>query len=562
MAGGVCRTLERAKECAVKGCRVLPLVTLASILLSSCGPGATPTPTAAPTSTRVLIVVATAAVPPTSTPTATLAPASVTALTWRQLKAATYLLPKKDGGPPDGLLPMEEGAFTYAFVPGAASVENYYLYRGVAFGDLNADGAEDAVVILVHSSAGSGTFYHLAVVLNEGGQPRPLSPVFLGDRIVVEHVSVVEGEIDLLLRTYRPDEPFGSTPTLQVAQRYRLSGATVELLDSETLNADRVVSETPTREAVPIVFGGGERSARFVGTTQAFGLDVYTLFAEAGQTLSVNVTSPNDDVFLSIYGQEQGSPLVRSVDEVANWSGVVPVTQEYAINVFAIGLQTEYTLLVELPSPQATPTTTRGPGTVPPRATEPPTGSGGERTVYLTFDDGPTPPYTPEMLELLARYDAGVTFFVVGRNAERFPDLLEAAHAGGHVLGNHTYNHRSLAGISAEDFAAEVQSTADLLGAYAAPCLRPPYGATDAFTRALAAEMGYAVILWNVDTLDWKQPGAEEIVATIVDQVYPGAIVLMHDGGGDREQTVAALETVLQELSAEGYTFQPICPPA
>jgi peptidoglycan/xylan/chitin deacetylase (PgdA/CDA1 family) len=502
------------------------------------------------------------------------APGEASALTWQQLKNATYLFPEDWGGPPDGLLPMEDGTFTYAPIPGAASVENYFLYRGVAFGDIDGDGAEDAAVVLIHSPAGTGVFYHLSLVRNASGEPDPLAPVFLGDRIIVEKVQVTAGEVSLLFRTYRDEEPFGSTPTLQVAHRYGLSEHTLELVDSETLNLDEVVSEAPEAEPIAIAFPEGERSVELEGTTRAFGLATYTLLADEGQALQVKVTSPNDDVFLSIYGLEQPGILVRSQEEVASWSGDLPATQQYAINVFAIGLETDYRLWVELssappaptetpqPLPTAAPTATDAPGTVPPLDTGSSPGDEGERVLYLTFDDGPTPPYTPEMLELLAEYDAQVTFFILGRHAERFTELLQPVHQAGHALGNHTYNHRSLAGISAEDFQSEVEETAALLGDWEAPCLRPPYGATDAFTRPRAAELGYEVVLWNVDPLDWKQPPAEEIAASIVEHAHPGAIVLMHDGGGDRSQSVAALRLALAELADEGYAFRSICEPA
>jgi peptidoglycan/xylan/chitin deacetylase (PgdA/CDA1 family) len=183
----------------------------------------------------------------------------------------------------------------------------------------------------------------------------------------------------------------------------------------------------------------------------------------------------------------------------------------------------------------------------------------GGGAVYLTFDDGPLPPYTREMLDLLAQFDARVTFFVLGQNARTYEELLQAAYQSGHTLGNHTWTHRSLVGISQEEFNGELLQTAAVLGPSAAPCLRPPYGATDSFTRAYAAELGYEVIMWNVDTLDWTRPGPGVIVSTVMEQVYPGAIVLMHDGGGDRTQTVAALEQVLRELTSQGYTLEALC---
>jgi peptidoglycan/xylan/chitin deacetylase (PgdA/CDA1 family) len=494
---------------------------------------------------------------PSVTPTPTVDPSTVPRLTWEQLKGANYLLPMKWGGPPDGMLPMQDGSFTYAFVPGAASVERYLLYRGVAFGDLNADQVEDAVVILIHISAGTGTFYHLVAVLNERGQPRPLEPVFLGDRIIVEQAAVSRGEIALVFKTYRNEEPFGSTPTLQMAQRYLLRGQSLEVVHSGALNADDVVNDTPAVEPVPIVFPEGQRSASYSGQTRPFGLDRYTLQAQAGQMVTVTVTSPNADAFLSIYGLKVPDVLVGAADEMSAWSGLMLSAQEYAINVFAIGLETEYTLKVEVAAPPGTPTPQPVPTAALPPATEEPEAM---PVVYLTFDDGPIPPYTREMLDVLSRHGAQATFFVLGQNVERFPELIDAAYQAGHALGNHTHDHVSLIGISKEDFSSQVQRTTDALGARASPCLRPPYGATDALTRVYAAELGYSVVMWNIDTLDWKRPGAQTIISTVLKQVYPEAIVLMHDGGGDREETVAALDMVLQELRARGYAFQPICP--
>jgi peptidoglycan/xylan/chitin deacetylase (PgdA/CDA1 family) len=247
-----------------------------------------------------------------------------------------------------------------------------------------------------------------------------------------------------------------------------------------------------------------------------------------------------------------GDVLARAQEEIPAWRGALPATSGYAINVFAIGSESAYTLSIEAgPAP-----------TMPADETERPAASEGTGAiVYLTFDDGPLPPYTYEMLDLLARYGAHATFFALGQNAQKYGELLDAAYAEGHALANHTWSHRSLAGIDFEGFRSEVDQTAAVLGERGVPCMRPPYGATDSFTRAYAAELGYEVILWNVDTLDWSRPGVDEIVRAVVDQVYPGAIVLMHDGGGDREQTVAALEAVLRALTDQGYTLAALCAP-
>jgi len=181
--------------------------------------------------------------------------------------------------------------------------------------------------------------------------------------------------------------------------------------------------------------------------------------------------------------------------------------------------------------------------------------------IYLTFDDGPVDPqWPPQVLEALAPYDAKATFFVLGMLAERFPELIDDEVEAGYSVANHTFDHRTLDGIGREAFFDEFQKAEEILGDKSVKCLRPPYGATDAYTRTYLAELGYQLVLWNIDTEDWRQPGAEAIASAVVDKAYPGAIVLMHDGGGDRSQTVEALGTILETLSSEGYVFEVVCP--
>ena len=191
-------------------------------------------------------------------------------------------------------------------------------------------------------------------------------------------------------------------------------------------------------------------------------------------------------------------------------------------------------------------------------------GEAGQPVVYLTFDDGPFPDYTLPMLEILSRYDAVGTFFALGVQVQRFPDVVAEAVARGHQIESHTVNHPSLAKLTREAFIAEVVGGDDAIraavGDRADPlgCLRPPYGAVDGRTAPLAAELGKVLVMWDVDPQDWRQPGAAQIASHILSHAYPGAIILMHDGGGRRGQTVAALETVLAELSARGYSFRSI----
>jgi len=129
----------------------------------------------------------------------------------------------------------------------------------------------------------------------------------------------------------------------------------------------------------------------------------------------------------------------------------------------------------------------------------------------------------------------------------------------GSTFANHTFNHVALAGISREQFQSEVLATAEALGPYEARCLRPPYAVIDDNSRVYAAELGYRVMLWDIDPYDWQRPGAGVIAARVLENIAPGKIVLLYDGGGDRSQTVAALETILSSLTAQGYRFEPVC---
>jgi peptidoglycan/xylan/chitin deacetylase (PgdA/CDA1 family) len=189
-----------------------------------------------------------------------------------------------------------------------------------------------------------------------------------------------------------------------------------------------------------------------------------------------------------------------------------------------------------------------------------PVGSAG--VVYLTFDDGPTPAWTPRVLELLARYRAQATFFVLGRSAAAYPELVRQEFAAGHGVGNHTWSHRRLTGLKGGQLAAEVGATSTAIQrATGAPvrCLRPPYATVDAASADRVRALGLGLVLWDIDTYDWRSPGAGVIAGRVLDRVRSGDVVLLHDGGGDRSQTVAALEQVLATLSARGFRFSALC---
>jgi peptidoglycan-N-acetylglucosamine deacetylase len=182
--------------------------------------------------------------------------------------------------------------------------------------------------------------------------------------------------------------------------------------------------------------------------------------------------------------------------------------------------------------------------------------SGGTqgRDVALTFDDGPGP-YTPGVLDVLEREHVPATFFVVGQEIPDFRVSAEREIHGGFVLGNHTENHPMLAAMSAHDQYEQLFEQAariELLGGHRPRLFRPPYGSFNAITFKLMRQMRLLMVLWSVDTDDYERPGVEVIVSRALEGAKPGAIILMHDAGGDRSQTVAALPQVISRIRARG----------
>lgn len=176
--------------------------------------------------------------------------------------------------------------------------------------------------------------------------------------------------------------------------------------------------------------------------------------------------------------------------------------------------------------------------------------------VAITFDDGPEPELTPRLLEILDERGVKATFYLVGENARRHPEVVAQIDAGGHELGNHTWSHRFLTTQTARSIRRELRTTDDaiseVLGRSPAT-LRPPYGAV---TRSLAGwaqdEFGYRTILWSVDAADWESPSPDVVVDRIVSGTGPGSIILAHD---PLPHTVAAMPETLDRLLAAGYRF-------
>lgn len=206
-------------------------------------------------------------------------------------------------------------------------------------------------------------------------------------------------------------------------------------------------------------------------------------------------------------------------------------------------------------APAATPAAKPGASAPTPRLTYNSVPNVG-RTIAMTFDDGPSPKLTPQLLDILKARGIRATFFVVGQNAAEYPDILKRAVAEGHEIASHSWSHPQLTRLSAAAFAAQIDKTNAAIKAAIGrnpTVMRPPYGATNAsLDRRLNKEWGLKVILWDVDPLDWKYRNAARVQRTILDNVKPGSIVLAHD---IHASTVAAMPATLDALIARGYKF-------
>ncbi len=184
--------------------------------------------------------------------------------------------------------------------------------------------------------------------------------------------------------------------------------------------------------------------------------------------------------------------------------------------------------------------------------------AGGRRkTVALTFDDGPGKD-TPSILAILKRTNVPATFFVVGREVQANPQIVAQVVAGGHQIGIHTWNHPDMTTLSAAKQQKELIDTQNAVinaTGIASRLFRAPYGAVSPSVIAAAEKSKLLSVLWDGDAKDWQNPSAAAIVQRVLSRVSPGAIILMHDGGGDRANTVAALPIIIKNLKQQGYEF-------
>jgi peptidoglycan-N-acetylglucosamine deacetylase len=182
----------------------------------------------------------------------------------------------------------------------------------------------------------------------------------------------------------------------------------------------------------------------------------------------------------------------------------------------------------------------------------------GPKVIALTIDDGPSPVYTPQVLQILERYGITASFSMIGENVTYYPGVAREVAAAGHTIVNHTWNHADLTSMGTAQVRGEIGQATDAIHTATgkSPALfRAPYGAWSKAVLNYCASEKLTPLDWSVDPQDWARPGVSKIVNTIMRTTQTGSIILEHDGGGNRAETVAALQIVIPRLLEEGYRF-------
>jgi len=176
--------------------------------------------------------------------------------------------------------------------------------------------------------------------------------------------------------------------------------------------------------------------------------------------------------------------------------------------------------------------------------------------VALTFDDGPHPQFTPRLLEILAKHNAFATFFMIGKNAKQYPEIVQRVAMAGHAIGNHSWDHSLFPAITRSERFKQIRECQKAIDPYGSPIFRPPKGYQSIASRLDALLLGYKVIAWNVGGLDYLGHRAEWIVDHLINKLNPGSIIDLHDslwdtiveGAGDRSETLQAVDILLEKV--------------
>ncbi|MDG4798904.1 polysaccharide deacetylase family protein [Micromonospora sp. WMMD1082] len=183
---------------------------------------------------------------------------------------------------------------------------------------------------------------------------------------------------------------------------------------------------------------------------------------------------------------------------------------------------------------------------------------GSDHVVCLTFDDGPHPVHTPRLLDILAAHRVRAVFFLQGDRVIEHPEVVRRIAAAGHALGNHGMHHDNMSAWTAGRIASDLLETNAVVRHAVpqarVPYFRAPYGAWGQ-TPTVATALGMRPMGWRLEVADWEPPGTDELLRRLTEGVVPGAVVLLHDGGGDRSQTVDAVDRAIPVLRASGWRF-------
>ena len=513
----------------------------------SAAPSTAPLSTASPTSTARPAATTSSPSSNTSPP----APEEPEGIQWSDLEKLEL---EVDGE----VVRLERGRATLSY--GGASASQFTLQNRVAQGDLDGDGDDDVVAHVVERSGGTGVFHLIVPVIDDDGEVVVRPAVSVGDRIVMDSISVSEGVIEVVFFDRYDDEPY-----IVITRR-----TTLEIDLSPSVPLVRVIEVAPLedlplpgseRPEIDLRFESGEIGAARTGSINFRERQTYVVEALAGQKLEATLDAPLG-LWLDVRLRE--TVLTSAAERSQSVQAVLPLDGPWEVTVFSSHAgSADYDIYLEVRHIEVRPGDGigSGPGDAPvgahPERPSEPAADGD--VVYLTFDDGPHRIYTPQVLDVLARHDARATFFVLGSLAEEHPHLIERIVAEGHTVANHTWNHEALGGLPREAFDETVSRTQQVLAEASSPCLRPPYGSIDAFTEQWAGSHGLALMTWTVDPADWRQPPAESIADHIVDHATAESVVLLHDGGGHRTETVRGLDMALERLSARGVRFEPVC---
>ena len=568
-------------------------------------------------------------------------------LSWQELQNAAYPAGNsedelnRDGETNDNTVRLRDGEFIDENPSGGGSALTINLSPYRVYGDLDGDGIEEAVLVLVETSGASDPFYKLIAMRNHGEMPLPAGGYPLGSNLFIREINIKDGRIQVELREFSSGDPV-CCPSTSRQLELSLGDAGLELISEDITDSvsNPAEFERPGKRLDLQTSKNLLQLERAIGFN---GVDKFNLRGLAGQILDLKVLAPFNTVLLSIVGEEDGEVLLSIEEQKTYWSGELPSTQDYTIRAVSVGGDTDYLFEADIsgeggravmippepywiPDKDSTVDVHEGPGigfgvigslvpgeaihitgknlgvtpetrwwqvccfdgdegwvrddqgevvgstvglTIPenssfgtpePIGQDTPALMTTDQVIYFTFEGGPSvAESTSKILESLSARQAQATFFITGGKAAQSKDLMEEIISSGNSIGSHASKQDTLTPSGREDFFQEIANTTRIIGGSSVRCLRPPYSALDGFTRTIAAEKGYHVALWDIDSQDWKSLDPQTVADRVMEQVFPGARILMHDDEGMQATTVEALNLLLESLGEAGYRFAPLC---